>query len=245
MKRLYIYLIVIGVVVSLQSQAFALIRVVSVKGRVAYKEGASWKGLAPGRTLRPGTKISTGVRSRAVLQVDNHRVIIRPLTMMKIYENRRRKGVERTRLGLRRGGIRAKITRSKRIRTSFKISTPVATSSVRGTDEGVSYGPGRGMIIRVYQGLIEGENNLGAKRLISGRQRFKQRPGQPAPGGILSDVQAGTFIRIYSNFLTPEELQSLGFFGSDIPYSFDDALSLIDSKGKTPALLTITIQWPG
>lgn len=137
--------IVISAVITLflftVSTAFAEITVVSVKGKAAYKTGRVWKPLAKGATIPQGTKVTTGVRSWVKLKMYNNVVTIKPLSMLKIYENSSKKNRISTRIGLRRGSVRAHVTRGRRVRTIFKISTPVATSSVRGTIEDVSHGP--------------------------------------------------------------------------------------------------------
>ena len=95
--------------------------------------------------LAQGTKISTGVNSNVVLNINGDEITIRQMTMIKIEENSLSTTESNTKIGLKRGGLNARVAKLKTLKTSFKISTPVATSSVRGTWEEVFYGPGMGM----------------------------------------------------------------------------------------------------
>ncbi|MCP4134772.1 MAG: FecR domain-containing protein [bacterium] len=231
--------------------AFAKIKVVSVRGKVAYKNGGSWKPVRKGMTLNAGSKVSTGIRSTAVLHFmgkgNTHKVTVKPLTMMKIYENsvsqdKGSKSKYRTRIGLRRGSIRAKVSRKRKVRTIFKVSTPVATSSVRGTEEVVSYGPSKGMVVEVVEGSIQGENKNGSSRTIGGKQVFHQQTNTEEPKDPLSKVKDGASVSIYDGNVTRDEKTRLdhhhnsGFIDSD-----HGGLGFFDHQQGTR--IKVELQW--
>ena len=229
------------------TEVFAKIDVISVKGTAAYKTGRIWTPMRPGMTLKQGAKISTGVRSTAVLRMNGHRVSIKPLTMMKIYENSTTKKRVSTRIGLRRGSIRADVSRRKRIRTVFKVSTPVATSSVRGTSESISYGLKKGMIIVVIKGLVEGESRTGLKKLLSGKLVFQQKPGQSSPDPLLSNVKNRAMVFVYDNNITDDEQKGHQYYGGDLiggdPQGPQGILDQIIGS-ETLSGVNVNVQWP-
>ena len=88
MKNLVIISAFIACFIFSNNSAFGKIVVMSVKGEVAYKKGRQWTPLNKGQKLIEGTKISTGVRSSALIKIYDHTLRIHQLTMMKIYRNR-------------------------------------------------------------------------------------------------------------------------------------------------------------
>ncbi len=241
-KKLFFLSFAVFLLLSINN-AFAKITVISVKGRCAYRTAGKWKSLRTGMTLRQGTKISTGVRSRAVLDINNHRLTVRPLTMMKIYHNSLSKKRSRTRIGLRRGSLRAKISRGKKVRTIFKISTPVATSSVRGTIEDVSYGPTKGMIIKVIEGIVAGENINGSRRNIRGKQIFVQKVFDSLPGDILSDVKKDAIVSLFDRNMTKDEQDMFDTNDDNLTDENSSTTGAIDMGKLNKAGVNITVQW--
>jgi len=235
-------IIIFACLVFISTEAFARITVTYVKGSVAYKTGRNWKTLRTGMNLLPGTKISTGIRSRAVIYLNRHKVYIRPLTMIKIYRHSYRKLRSTTRIGLRRGSIRARVSRSRRIRTSFRISTPVATSSVRGTEQIVSYGPNRGMRIIVVSGVIEGTGRNGATRMLYGKLRFNMNKGKGQPSHILGYIRKGAIVWVGDPNLPFDEQKLINLIGDNVGTTIINLQSILNSNNYTN--LNFQIDWP-
>ncbi|MGL4370134.1 MAG: FecR family protein, partial [Spirochaetota bacterium] len=135
-------------------ELFAAITVVSARGEASFLRDGQWKPLTKGMTLEEGTKICTGVKSIIVLNIDRHVVTISPMTSVKIYKNSSTPSTSDTSIGLQYGSVKAKVKRTAAVKTRFNITTPVATSSVRGTEEVVSYGPASGMTVQVIEGAV-------------------------------------------------------------------------------------------
>jgi hypothetical protein len=133
MKRHVLFLLTLSLLLFGAIPLFAAISVVSVKGAAAYSAGRNWVPLAAGMQPQEGVKISTGLKSTVVLKLSRSTVTVQPLSMMKIYEDKATARTSDTRIGLKRGGLRAEVTRGKEVKTVFRIATPVATSSVRAT----------------------------------------------------------------------------------------------------------------
>lgn len=223
------------------SGAFAAISVVSVKGKVAYKDGGVWKSLSKGQTLAEGAKISTGMNSYAVLNIDGATVKIRPLSMIRVNKNTLKGDSSNTSLGLKYGSVSAKIPKLRKLKTVFKVSTPVATSSVRGTEFDVSYGPQWGMIIYVIDGNVYGIGN-GIENLLSGNLQFNLKPGSPRPEYLLTKTKNGYIIKIYSDYMTPNEKKFHEFFGTD---AFGNSEILPGGLNlKSNSFIKIRLIWP-
>ena len=223
---------------------FAEISVLSVQGNAAYREGRSWMQLRENQKLPEGVKISTGANSFAELSLNsvNHTVRIKPLTVIQVFSRETAENTD-TRIGLKRGSITAKVPRNAKVKTIFKVSTPIATSSVRGTEEDISYGPERGMVIEVISGFIEGRNRLGRGRYISGRQKFIQRFGYPQALNILNDVRNRSFIQVFGNGLTPDEIATTLFFGDEQIGNPDDDPSRVVGSITQKTGVNVDFEW--
>lgn len=211
--------------------AEAAIKVVSVDGTVAYKEGQAWTPLRSGMNLKEGTKVSSSARSFAVIDIDGNTVTVQPLTMIVIHTAKSSSDGVNTGIGLKRGSLKASVNREKRVKTVFKITTPIATSSVRGTDQITSHGPMRGThIIPIGpHSVIEGRNNNGSTRTVRGNQEFHQQGNQPNPENILSDAQRNAVANIFSKNLTDNEGTNLQNNGTDI---VDNDNSTVNTLGN-------------
>jgi hypothetical protein len=177
----------------------ATVKVIRITGKASYSATGKWQPLTNGLTLKRNTRIMTGVRSSVILNFDGHIVTLRSLSKMKIYQNIRSSKNSINRIGLRYGSVNAKIKKIKKLNTVFKISTPVATSSVRGTEEEVSYWKSKGMRIFVISGYIVGESKHGELATISGKQVFKLLPDYVRPNHLLENL----FYTYYINITDP------------------------------------------
>ena len=202
---------------------YAEITVIKVQGNASYRDGRNWIPLKENLVLPEGVKISTGTNSYAEIKLNsiNHTVKIKPLTVIQVFSKETATDTN-THIGLKRGGITAKVPRDSNIKTIFKVSSPIATSSVRGTEEDISYGPDTGMIVRVLSGIIEGTNRLGRVNFISGRQVFVQQFNTAQALNILRDLNNQYLITIFGNGLTQDELSANQFFGDELLGNPDD-----------------------
>jgi len=220
------------------SEAFARITVVSVKGTAAFSEGRKWSPLQPNMELKEGTKVSTGVKSTVVLKLNNNTLTIRPLSMLKIYENSMNKGVNNTKIALRRGSVRAQVAKGERVKTVFKIATPVATSSVRGTIEDATtslYGTTFG----APQGNFDVDPNNGQTSNISGDLTYDQEGNDAESGSLVPDSTT----QVYDPNISSDERDGMQYFGSDSAEGGDSTVDTFDNLPGN-ARVTIGIQFP-
>lgn len=243
MKLVKITLTALTVIIS-TAVLQAEISVIKVEGSASYKEGNKWLPLKENQKLVEGVKLSTGINSYADIKLNSldHTVRIKPLTVIQVFSKESQTD-SNTHIGLKRGGVIAKVPHKNKVKTIFKISTPIATSSVRGTEEEVTYGPRFGMIIKMLSGTAEGENLNGQKRRLTGKLQFHQTGYNPAPDNPLQLVKDGTFIPVTGNGLTDEEIAGKN---SDLTGSPDDDNFLINDQLNQAenAKVTIITEWP-
>jgi hypothetical protein len=132
-------------IVLLASLAFALgaaeVTVLSLSGSVEIKEpGRGWAPASVGQTVASSSMISTGFGSRARLSAGGMDLNLQPLTRVTIDSLVSDGDTDRTAVSLQSGRVRAtrppvtRANRSTRRNIDFRVSTPVATAAVRGTD---------------------------------------------------------------------------------------------------------------
>ncbi|MBQ7904757.1 MAG: FecR domain-containing protein [Spirochaetaceae bacterium] len=105
----------------------------SVVGKVEIQLNDNWVQVKNGDILTPGTVISTGFRSSAVLYIGKSLIEVRALTRLTIEEIVEQNQNYNTTMFLDAGNIKADIKKSDNKRVGFKVRTSVATASVRGT----------------------------------------------------------------------------------------------------------------
>lgn len=199
------------------SSLFAEIKVLKVKGTVAYKTGKDWAPLSTGMVLEDGVKISTGANSSAELRLNalNHTITIKPYTVMQVFSKTDSKSSD-TNVGLKRGNIIVNVPKDKKVKTVFKVTTPIATSSVRGTKEDIFSGT-KVMDVYVLDGDIDVTNKLGRTNNIRGRQVFTQKIGESSPKSVLDDVRKDAFL----DFEEPDTSHLDSMTGEDASVGID------------------------
>jgi hypothetical protein len=96
--------------------------------------GGEWVQAEPGMTLESRTMVSTGFRSNALLHIGNSSILVRPLTRLSLEQIIELQNNEQVELNLRAGRIHATVTPPREKTVDFKVTSPVATASVRGTE---------------------------------------------------------------------------------------------------------------
>ncbi len=241
------YLISItGIVIAvlfIASMAFAEIRVISVKGDAAYKKSGKWLNLRKGQKLGDGTLISTGAGSRAVLAVDKSMLRVKQLTTMKVYAHKITKKGSNTHVGIKYGSINARIKRVGKLKTRFKVSTPVATSSVRGTEENIFYGVRTGMLVHAPSGTVWAGNNKGVFTRLTGDRKFNLPAGKGAPRPLLWWLQDKSWIPIYPDNLTDAEKDFFNNFGGDLGAGPQNPGDVLDQQLEGMASVNLIVNW--
>ena len=111
-----------------------VVRIVEFSGRVEFRPvGEAWQRVRVGQELPLGGTISTGFGARAAVEVGNSVLEVEQLTRMRIDELLRAEGIERSRLHLEVGRVRANVRAVEDVQPDFELSSPVSTAAVRGT----------------------------------------------------------------------------------------------------------------
>ena len=244
MRTLYTLFLASLALVFALSTANAAVLVVSTRGEAAYRDGAAWKPLAKGQTIKEGTMVMTGVNSQAVLNIDDNLLTIKPLTTIKVLKNSLTKSSSDNAIGLKNGSVNARVKRIGALRTRFNIVTPVATSSVRGTEQNTSHGPAFGTRIEVPTGLVNASNESGVSRNVGGRSSFSLRPGNQRPESLLGDLRNSSITGLNPANITGDEQTGLQVFGDQLLDNFDDALGFYGRNVGGKANVNIDLIWP-
>ena len=106
----------------------------SLHGKVEIKSGSgAWEKAENGMEVKPGTLISTGFRSEAVLDLGSSEIQVKQLTRMSLDELSVKENTVKTNLNLRLGRIKADVKTSAGLKHDFTLRTPVSTAAVKGT----------------------------------------------------------------------------------------------------------------
>lgn len=109
-------------------------KVVSVTGKAEIQEGSIWAPLSAGDTIDKGTVISTGFKSSVVVSFNQSKFTLGPLTRITIDELISSETKDNTELYISCGSISASVNKEGGKAVGFKVRSPVATASVRGTE---------------------------------------------------------------------------------------------------------------
>ena len=206
-------------------------------------EGRTWKSLKKGQSIREGTTVSTGARSNIVLKIDDHQLTLKSFTTIKIFKNRLDKNSSENNIALKHGSVNAKVNRIGRLKTNFNIATPVATSSVRGTEQKTRFGIASGMRLRTPFGSVNVHNKSGVSKTVKGRSFFSQGGDSPRPDGLNDDTKKDALISSVTGGLTGDELAGLETFGDQLTGNIEDPFGLLVPQGGV-AQVKVDLIWP-
>lgn len=176
MRRLWLYLCFI----SIAAPSFAEPKVVGVKGVAGYLSGGKLQPLSVGMGLANDATVVTGANSELTIQINNGTVTFKSLTTAKLSGISLSSSASTADVALRSGTVVSDVKQIKGLKTSFTVSTPVGTSSVRGTMHSVSYSRERGMTVSVVAGIVDVDSLRSPPRPVPAGKGFVQAPGAPA-----------------------------------------------------------------
>ncbi|MBN2402828.1 MAG: FecR domain-containing protein [Spirochaetes bacterium] len=241
MKKSVFFIILFLAFIFTGTTLYAKITVEATKGEAAYKKGNQWLPLTKGQILQEGAKISTGVKSWAVLNINGDTLRIQQLTMMEIYSNRLTSTDKNTHVGLKHGTLKARVGKIGTLKTSFKISTPVATSSVRGTDEVNKQGFKFGNTVHVDSGSLEVEDRNGVTHTVEGNSTFIIGPNDPRPQNPLANERRKSLVSISDPNTTNDEKSSQELSGlNNFTGEADPGNSVLPNL---PAKVNLEVNW--
>jgi hypothetical protein len=129
-----------------------------------------------GDNISQDTIINTGFRSIALIAVGSTVLTVRPLTRLSLTEISASPGTENVNVNLQSGRVRVDVNPPSGVNATMRISSPVATASVRGTSFEVDT-----QSVRVIHGKVSYEGNRGMPRMVeAGFQSRVESDGKTA-----------------------------------------------------------------
>ena len=136
------------------------VRVVAVEPDVQYHKGGSaagaWLPVEKDTVLKQGDELTVDPDGRATLAfADNSTVFVKNTTQLKIASFFTDGGVVKTEILLKMGEVAAQVCHSEATKSDFRIKSPTAVASVRGTVFSVFVDPGgKAMVTDVKNGVV-------------------------------------------------------------------------------------------
>ncbi len=133
MKKKIIVLVILFVSCLSSLIAFEA-KITAVKGNVKIKkEGGAWAPAKKGASIAKGSLISTGFKSEMTVKIDGSVIVVKALTRLKIEDISEKNEAVSSEVFVNVGSISANVKPASTKKVKFKVKTPVATASVRGT----------------------------------------------------------------------------------------------------------------
>ena len=134
MKKLFANILIFSALSFLALPIFAEdAKVVAVVGKAEVQKGSDWVALSIGDSVPKGSVISTGFKSELLLKVNASNIKLGPLTRMTVEQLIQNESENKTSLFIDSGKVNVEVNKTGNKREDFKVSSPVATASVRGT----------------------------------------------------------------------------------------------------------------
>lgn len=112
--------------------------VTKATGKAEVKSGSSWVPLEVGSKLEKGAVIQTGFKSEVVLEIKGSTLTVAPLSRLTLEQLVEKDNKDETRVFLDTGSLRSNVKKTDDRAVGFKVRSPVATASVRGTELAVT-----------------------------------------------------------------------------------------------------------
>ena len=138
MKKIFcavvlVNLIVGGVFAQSPEQITAVIRELTGEVEIKHSGAPAFVPAKAGSEVAKDTIISTGFKSTAVIAVGNSVITVRPLTRLSLAEIQAAFGSEDVSVNLQTGRVKVDVKPPAGSKANFKVQSPSATASVRGT----------------------------------------------------------------------------------------------------------------
>lgn len=176
-----------------------------VKGSVELLVQNKWTAAVVGQEVADGTKIMTGVGSSITVDTKGGYFTVKELSMATYGEKTTDKQVDQ-KVALDVGKVRVRFKKLDGVKSSFKVSTPKGTASVRGTEKDIGYYPGAGMTVFVVEGSVDVTDNSGSS-FIAGQN---QQSGVGNNGEIYGDNDNGEDNSGYNNQFGDNDADTAG-----------------------------------
>ena len=230
MKR---YLLISLIFTLALSPLFADVTVKSLKGTVGVVIGGKAQPVTVGMKLAEGVTVVTGANSELVLDINGNKLTLKSLTTVKINQAKLTAESSSAGVSLKGGSVESSVKQISGLRTSFEVTTPVATSSVRGTSYTVSYGPERGMEVAVNAGTVAVASPKGGTRPVPAGLAYSQSTTAAAPLPVTAALQEGAVPSMGSVFSGATESAQPAAAAAEAV--LQQVMAVVDTIFNTPA----------
>lgn len=212
---------------------FAEVTVTSSKGTVGVVIGGKAQPVTVGMKLAEGVTVVTGANSELVLDINGNSLTLKSLTTVKINTAKLTAETSSAGVSLKGGSVQSSVKQISGLRTSFEVTTPVATSSVRGTSYTVSFGPEQGMAVEVETGTVAVASDRGGTKPVPAGLGYSQSTAAPAPLPVTAALQESAVPSMGTVFSGATETQQPVTAAAADPV-MEQVLAVIDTIFNAP-----------
>jgi len=227
------YLVIILVANLLSSPLFADVTVQAVKGTVGVMDGKKLTPVKVGMKLNEDATVVTGANSEVTIVVNNGTITFKSLTTAKIRGVAASGTSSTADVALRSGTVVSDVKQITGLKTSFTVTTPVGTSSVRGTSHSVSFSPGRGMEVAVSTGVVAVSSNRGGTTPVAAGNSYVQAAASATPPQVISQAAQETVTTNAATAFAPVEEVAVSVTLGGETAVFTELVTLIEEKPTT------------
>jgi len=232
---------IIGALLLLCSPLFADVTVKAVKGTVGVMEARKLTPVSVGMKLKDDAMVVTGANSEVTMQVNNGIITLKSLTTARLSGVKVTPTSSTAAIALRGGTVVSEVKQITGLKTSFTVTTPVGTSSVRGTTHTISYSPSRGMEVAVASGVVAVASNRGAVKPVAAGNSYVQASASAAPPQVSSQAAQEVAVGGAATAFAPvEEVAAATDLGGQSA-ALTELVTLVDSvstSGKVNLIIT-------
>lgn len=150
-----------------------------VRGKVDIRSTTGvWQPAVRGMQVDPGTTISTGFNSTAVIAIGPTTVTVQQLTRMKLEELVERQGRHTTSFTLPIGRVQARVKSADSMPLDFTVRSSISTAAVRGTEFEFD-----GYRLVVTDGVVQFINRVGQSQNVQYGQESRTDGDTPPTTG--------------------------------------------------------------
>ncbi len=221
---------------------FADVTATAVKGVVGVLASGKLQPVSVDMRLRDDATIVTGANSELTITVNNGTLTFKSLTTARLSGIAKTDTSSSAAVALKSGTVVSSVKQIQGLKTNFTVTTPVGTSSVRGTTHAVSYSAERGMGVSVSSGVVTVSSARGAARPVAAGRNYEQAQSASPPQVSTQAVQEAATTGAVAAFAPPEETAIAAASGNDASILSEIVSLVLDSP--TSGTVHVSLVFP-
>ncbi len=161
--------------------------VTKASGKAEVQTDGNWVPLKEGAKLEKGAVIQTGFKSEVVLQIKGSTVTVSPLSRITLEQLVAKDNKDETRIFLDTGSLKSNVKKSEDRAVGFKVRSPVATASVRGTELSVT-NKFRSTDVKTHSGTVAVWKSKNSKAEVASESEDNAPAVLPGVGSTPQDI---------------------------------------------------------